>query len=95
MASKITGAQVEYDPASPLIDVDTAIEDLAEDLQRSGRNRQLVALQQLCAVARSVLRDWVVTEGDGTTRAIKEFSNEAHVIVLEPQESEMTPEPES
>jgi hypothetical protein len=55
MASKITGAQLEYDANAPLIDVDTALEDLAEDLQRAGRIRQLHALRHVCAVAAGAL----------------------------------------
>jgi hypothetical protein len=57
MASKITGAQLEYDANAPLIDVDTALEDLAEDLQRAGRIRQLHALRHVCAVAASAMQE--------------------------------------
>lgn len=94
MASKITGAQVEYDPNAPLIDVDTAIEDLAEDLSRSGRRRQLIALQHLCSVARQSVLPWVVYDGlinKAAEREIDLRNVTTRVIVLKPKEEENGP----
>jgi hypothetical protein len=64
MAQKITGAQLEYDANAPLIDVDTALEDLAEDLQRAGRVRQLHALRHVCSVAASAMQEKQASKQD-------------------------------
>lgn len=85
MAQKITGAQIEFDSNAPLIDVDTAIEDLAEDLSRAGRIRQLHALRHLTIIARQVqFLPGFEVQDEEASRVIRSVNLTTGVIVLEP-----------
>lgn len=99
MAEKITGITVDYGQGEPLLDVDTAILDLLEDLGRAGRQRQIIALRQLIDVAKQALGPWHIYEGKVDSEAplpiklqreIRSYNYATRVIVLEPPDSEVT-----
>jgi hypothetical protein len=54
MAEQITGAKLDVGPNVPLLDVDTAIVHLLEDLHRAGRTNEAHAVRHLVAVAREM-----------------------------------------
>jgi hypothetical protein len=97
MAEQITGAKIDVGPNVPLLDVDTAIVHLLEDLHRAGRTNEAHALGHLVRVARQVFDPWYVYDGYADPalklpthrqREIRSYDYENRVIVLEPMEEE-------
>jgi hypothetical protein len=93
MAQKITGLTLDVGPNLPLLDVDTAIVHLLEDLQRAGRTNEMQAVQALVQEARKSTMPWNIyeawPEGENViareyARDIKSIDTVTRVIVLEP-----------
>ena len=88
MAQKITGQTIDMGDGGPLVDVDTAVLDLLEDVARAGRQRQHAALAQLITFARGEhLAIWAVYD-DGVRRSITSMDRSTREIVLAPMEAE-------
>ena len=84
--SKITGMTVDPGNGEPIIDVDTQLLALHDELTRSGQRRAANALASLMNVASNSQRPWQVREVDGQTRLPQAYNDTTRVMILEPLE---------